>query len=207
MTGSSSDGPTLEALESLLSFLGSRSTDPATGYQRLRSRLVKILEIRAYEYRLRTPPEDLADEAIGRVAGQLADGLVIQAKDPFKYFYGVARRVVQEAARKEQREGGGPLRDDVPAMVTPEAEHDEKEASHRCLDECLAALAPAERELILEFYRVDRGQRRIAHRKGLAGRLGMTANALRIKAYRIRHKRLAPCVAECLKPAAGSREK
>ena len=198
MKNSSHEGMTREALEKLLTFLGAEGKDPAVGYERLRRRLVKILEFRAMDYRLRATPEDLADEAIGRVANQLEQGLVIRATDPFQYFYGVARRVVQEAARQEAKDGGL-LDDDAPAVVL-ESEPDDEEPRHRCLDECLALLLPADRELILDFYREDRGQKRIVHRKRLAQRFGLTLNALRIKAHRVRHKHLGPCVSECLAP-------
>ena len=198
MKSTGHEGLTREALEKLLDFLGAGGGDRAVAYERLRRRLIKVLEIRAHEYRLRATPEDLADEAISRVASQLEKGLEIHARDPFGYFYGVARRVVQEAARQEHKDGGL-LEEGEPSPAAAETEPDEAEARHRCLDHCLARLPPADRELILDFYREDRGQGRIAHRKSLAARLGITVNALRIKAHRLRHQRLAPCLADCLR--------
>lgn len=188
-------------LDALLDFLGAVSGDSVESYHRLRRRLVKVLEVRVAEYRLRAAPEDLADEAIYRVAGKLEHGLEIRAKDPFKYFYGVARRVLQEATRKEIKDGVS-LEDGVPELPAPVPEPPD-ENRHRCLDECLGALAGDERELILQFYGVDRGKQRILHRRQLAARLDLTVNALRIRAHRLRHKRLGPCIFECLKRDRG----
>ncbi len=188
---------TREALERLMELLAKGTEDPAASYLRLRQRLIKVVEIRARESRLRSAPDDLADEAIVRVAGQLERGLEIRAQDPFKYFYGVARRVVQEAVRQELKNGVSLENEEVVASL-PGGEDDDKEERHRCLDECLGLLPGADRDLILDFYRGDRGQRRIIHRKRLARRLGMTLNALRIKAHRLRHKKLAPCIDSCV---------
>ncbi len=192
---------TQAGLEVLLDFLGSSSGDSAESYLRLRSRLVKVLEIRVIEYRLRAAPEDLADEAIYRVAGKLEQGLEIRASDPFTYFYGVARRVLQEAARKERKDGISLEESAYEVPAPPPEPSDDKRFG--CLDECLGQLAGSERELILQFYQADRGKKRILHRRQLAARLDLTVNALRIRAHRLRHKRLGPCVEECLGVGGG----
>ena len=65
----------------------------------------------------------------------------------------------------------------------------------RCLEECLRKLDDDQRELIIEYYRGDR-RVKIDHRRSLAGRLGLTMNAVTIRACRIRD-RLETCVRGC----------
>ncbi len=71
----------------------------------------------------------------------------------------------------------------------------ERERTMDCLDECLAAHTEADRELILEYYKTDAGTAG-AQRKRLAERLGLTANSLAIRAWRLR-QRLERCVRHC----------
>lgn len=199
MSKQSGDGPTREAFEALMTFLGTGG-DPAAEYFALRQRLVKVLEIRAARYHLRAAPEDLADEAIERVATQLLQGLEIQASDPFRYFRGVAGHVVQEAQRAEAK-AGKRLDDNLTEAPVDDPSVARQERRLRCLDACLAELPRRDRQLILRFYRVGRGTKRIAVRKRLAKSLGLTPNALRIKAFRLRRQRIEPCLDRCLERA------
>ena len=71
----------------------------------------------------------------------------------------------------------------------------ERERTMECLEACLATQTSGERELILEYYRTDDGTAK-AQRKRLAERLGLTANSLAIRAWRLR-QRLERCVRNC----------
>ena len=53
------------------------------------------------------------------------------------------------------------------------------------LDRCLELLEPEQRKLIVEYYR-DTGRQKIERRRALADRLGISMNALAIRASRIR---------------------
>ena len=64
-----------------------------------------------------------------------------------------------------------------------------------CLDRCLQTLQTGQRELITEYYRGERAAK-IEHRAALAERLGVTSNALSIRACRIRTL-LERCVKTC----------
>jgi DNA-directed RNA polymerase specialized sigma24 family protein len=64
-----------------------------------------------------------------------------------------------------------------------------------CLERCLDSLSRPERQLILEYYLGEK-RVKIDRRSELATRLGITMNALSIRACRIRHK-LEACVREC----------
>lgn len=196
------DGPSRPALKALLAFLGENADAAADAYLRLRQRLVKVLEIRSAAYRLRAAPEDLADETIERVARQLEEGLEIRSQDPLSYFCGVARYVVQETARAEQRAGTSLEENrDWPQAPDPEPPDPTGERL-RSLEACLDELVRKDRDLILGFYGGDRGSSRIRHRKRLARTLGMSPNALRIRAFRLR-RLLEPCIDRRLRESQG----
>ena len=63
------------------------------------------------------------------------------------------------------------------------------------VDCCLQALKPEQRELVVEYYR-DTKRQKIDRRRELAARLGISMNALGIRAWRIRSA-LESCVETC----------
>jgi DNA-directed RNA polymerase specialized sigma24 family protein len=64
----------------------------------------------------------------------------------------------------------------------PASAHEER---LRRLDICLDRLPPQQREIVVDYYR-DVRRDRITRRRRLAERLGITMNALSIRAWRIR---------------------
>jgi DNA-directed RNA polymerase specialized sigma24 family protein len=64
-----------------------------------------------------------------------------------------------------------------------------------CLDRCLQQLKPEQRDLAIEYYR-DAKRERIERRRSLADRLGITMNALGVRACRIRNA-LQTCMSAC----------
>jgi DNA-directed RNA polymerase specialized sigma24 family protein len=79
---------------------------------------------------------------------------------------------------------------------TPAVEAGEGEERRlECLDGCLAQLRPDQRELVVDYYR-DAKRRKIERRRALAARLGISLNALAIRACRIRST-LETCVSAC----------
>lgn len=154
----------------------------AQRYEEIRRRLIKFFACRKC-----APAEDLTDETINRVAMKVREQLGSNyVGDTAPYFYGVAHNVYLEYVRRKP-----PTLPPPPPRPTEEVERE-----HACLEQCLEQLPPRSRELIREFYREER-QAKILHRKRLAERLGMTPNALRIQAYRIRQS-LLECVRQCL---------
>ena len=71
----------------------------------------------------------------------------------------------------------------------------EVEQHYACLEKCLTQLTDPNRELVLEYYQQEK-RAKIDHRAELAKRLGIAANALRIRAHRIRQV-LEKCVLQC----------
>ena len=72
----------------------------------------------------------------------------------------------------------------------------DREQHLSCLDRCLDALSGNDRELILEYYGGGT-ERNAERRRRLAAGLGLTPNALMIRACRIRD-RLEACVRSCV---------
>jgi hypothetical protein len=65
-----------------------------------------------------------------------------------------------------------------------------REQRLECLDCCLHELKPEQRELVVEYYR-DAKRQKIDRRRELAARLGISMNALGIRAWRIRYPQRA----------------
>lgn len=171
---------TQEAFDALLGWLDPDTERAATRYEEIRRRLIRF-----FTGRKCAAAEDLTDETMNRVARKVGEGLRY-ADETAPYFYGVAQNVYLEHVRKKP-----PVPPPPPPRPTEEVERE-----HACLEQCLERLQPRSRELIREFYQEDK-QAKIEHRKRLAERLGMTPNALRIQAHRIRLV-LLECVRRCL---------
>jgi DNA-directed RNA polymerase specialized sigma24 family protein len=144
--------------------------------------------------------DELADETLSRVARRLAEEGQITNVPPVQYCYMVARYVLLEYQRR-------PAQKEISIEVlgcaslpfgTCPTEPDTAEAEAKrlhCLETCLQKLQRDYRELILEYYRGE-GRVKIECRRRLAERLGVTTNALSIRACRIR-ERLEKCVRTC----------
>ena len=141
--------------------------------------------------------DDLADETLHRVTRRLEEQGTITDATPARYCYIVAKFVLLEHLRDPGRPRGGEVdaRDDARVPVAPPADDPDQERLHACLDGCLGSLEPGDRELILDYYR-DEHRARIERRRRLAAALSLSANALAIRACRLRD-RLERCVAAC----------
>jgi DNA-directed RNA polymerase specialized sigma24 family protein len=76
---------------------------------------------------------------------------------------------------------------------------DDDESRLTCLRSCLQALSPDNRDLILQYYQGEKGEK-IGNRKKLLERLGIPVNTLRMRALRLR-ERLQSCVEGCQRGA------
>lgn len=142
-------------------------------------------------------PDELADETLNRVARRLdEEGGNIETETPAKYCYIVARFVFMEYLRANEKETAAldnVGRRDATAMS--DEDRDRKEKLLECLDRCTAELESSQRELIFGYYSGEQ-RAKIENRRSLAQTLGITVNALSIRACRIRDK-LESCVKEC----------
>jgi DNA-directed RNA polymerase specialized sigma24 family protein len=141
-----------------------------------------------------TTPHDLADETLTRVARRLREEGTITGATPAQYCYIVARFVLLEYFRAADARHAGLAREVQDRSNPPDRA---RERLLTCLDDCLGRLGADDRELILAYYSGD-GPGRMAIRRGLAAKYGLSANALTIRASRLR-ERLRTCVAGCQK--------
>jgi RNA polymerase sigma factor (sigma-70 family) len=135
-------------------------------------------------------PDELADDTLSRVERRLNEEGTITDVIPAQYCYIVARFVLLEHLRSAARQRA-PVLFDIRDRG-PDADAERREQRLARLDACLAKLTADERELIVAYYAGD-GPSRVATRRDLADRLGLTANALTIRASRLR-ERLRACV-------------
>jgi RNA polymerase sigma-70 factor (ECF subfamily) len=136
--------------------------------------------------------DDLADETLTRVARRLEEEGAIP-DPPARYCYVVAKFIVLEYRRRAglvQRS----FDDQSCSVLRSEAQADDESREKLLdrLDQCLAKLDQDHRALILEYY-CGEAREKIERRRALADTLGLTSNALAIRACRIR-ERLEECV-------------
>jgi DNA-directed RNA polymerase specialized sigma24 family protein len=180
---------TPQAFERLLAWLDEGVDSGGEAYLQMRRRLV------LYFSRKRClSPDDLADETLHRVTRRLEEQGTITDATPARYCYIVAKFVLLEHLRDPSRHHA----EVEPRHEAQTAAPDEgavRERLHGCLERCLGSLEAGERELILDYYR-DEQRARIERRRRLAAALALSANALAIRACRIRD-RLERCVGAC----------
>jgi DNA-directed RNA polymerase specialized sigma24 family protein len=172
---------TSESFNRLLGWLARDREGAGRRYEEIRSRLIKIFVCRGC-----STPEDLADQTINRVAGKLEQIESTYVGNPALYFYGVAEKIFLEHVRRES----------VPLRPVPPYSNEDAETKYECLEQCMDGLSMENRELILAYYGGEEGSK-IRRRKDLAGQRGLGANALWIRAHRIRES-LKRCVSRCI---------
>jgi len=182
------------AFDRLLEWLDDGHDSAGDAYLEMRRRLVSYFDRRG-----RLSADELADETLNRIGRTLEKDGVIATTPPARYCYVVAKYVLLEDIRRERRHV--PLDESRGSVAErmPRAEPDEamtlREQRLECLDCCLQALKPEQRELVVEYYR-DTKRQKIDRRRELAARLGISMNALGIRAWRIRSA-LESCVETC----------
>ena len=191
---------TPHAFDRLLKWLDEGTNSEGQKYLEMQRRLV------SYFIRKNcSMPDELADETLNRVARRLEEENVTESETPpAQYCYIVARFVFMEHLRTTQK--SNVLVDDirrqssVHSFAASEAD-DEKEMKEKmldCLEQCAGNLRPQQREMIFRYY-MGKERVKIENRRALAEELGITVNALSIRACRIRDK-LEACVKQCVGP-------
>lgn len=177
------------ALAALLRRLDADHREAGEKYEALRLALRRF-----FSWKGDPDPDPAADETLDRIARRLERGESID--DVPSFARGVARMVHLERQRQPRVLGG----DAVPELTTaPPAEESPWAA---CLDRCLAGLPADERAFILDYY-AGQGAIRIARRAALAQEAGLSENALRHRAQRLRD-RLRTCGKQCVEGAASA---
>jgi RNA polymerase sigma factor (sigma-70 family) len=171
------------AFDKMLSWLDADREQAGRKYEKIRHRLIEIFAGRGCP-----EAEDLADEAINRVARKSQDVAEGYVGDPAYYFYAVAKNILLEYWKIK------PLAE-IPPTPEPISE-EQRERERTCLEQCLEHLPEQAREQFLQYYGEEQ-MVKIGQRKELCSRLGIAPNALRIRIHRIRMT-LKRCLEDCL---------
>ena len=184
------------AFQKFLSWLDNGSDSDGKSYLEMRDRLVAY-----FDRKNCTTPDELADETLNRVARRLEEEGSIVGEAPAKYCYIVARFVFMEYLRSMSARTVSldPMIERPVSNNSASAdEQDEREVKERmldCLEQCTAKLEAPNRNIIIRYY-YGKERAKIENRRLLAENLGISVNALSIRACRIRDK-LEGCVREC----------
>ncbi len=181
---------TQEAFDKLLLVLGGDRDSGGQKYLEIRTNLTRFFEWRGCSF-----PEDHADETINRVAKKVAEGEEIL--NPAGYVMGVARLLLLEIIKGRQREQSALA--EIGNSSEVYVDSDDGESRLICLRKCLQSLSSDNRDLILQYYQGEKGEK-IRNRKKLIDQLGIPVNTLRMRALRLREK-LQACVEECVAKA------
>ncbi len=177
------------AFRRLLEWFDGSADSSGQRYLEIRRRLVLYFD------RKNCPSSDeLADETLIRVARRLEEEGAIATDTPAHYCYIIARFVLLESLRQHHRHES--LEDRLPARPNSSEEKQEAERRWECLDRCMRNLESDDRELIVGYYQGEQ-RTKIENRRAMAAKLGVTMNALSIRACRIRDK-LEACMRKCL---------
>ena len=177
---------TREAFDQFLSMLDLNRDRAGESYETLRRNLIQL-----FIWRGCRDPEAHADETINRVIRKVDEGE--EVRDPISYAHGVARRLLLEIFKKQEREQIGI--DELPPLVAQPAEQGD-ETGVLCLRRCLNRLPEESRQLIVLYYQGEKSAK-IENRKRLAEGLRVTLGALRYRAFDLR-QRLQGCIERCM---------
>ena len=175
--------PTPEEFDKLLLWFHSDRNTAGEDLNKINIRLVQIFTARHC-----IDADELATEVINRVAVRI-DTLVGKYPSAAHCCIAFVGNVYLEWLRDQK------IKRNPPEPPT-RREQDELEREDRCLTKCLETLGERDRYIFVRYFEGE-GRARIEARDKLAEELQLTANALRIKAHRLR-KRMRLCMEECL---------
>jgi len=171
-----------------LSWLSSDRDEAGRKYERMRRRLIFMLECRGCHR-----ADEITDVALDRFMKRLPEIRDTYQGDPMAYLCVIARNVQLEHMRKPEQ----PLPDNIDKIPIDEDDPDEHEdLMHHCLEKCLNEFDLPTRKLLLAYYEEEK-QAKINFRKTLAKSMGIAGNALRLRVHRLR-KTLELCMNNCL---------
>lgn len=176
--------PTREEFEKLLLWLDSDRDKAAAKLEQLERRLIRIFVSRGC-----VEDDVLKDEVINRVATRI-DSVRQNFPDALRCCLGFVDNVYREYLREQKK-----IKEAMPPP--PQRTPEELEREDQCLRECMGQLNAAEKYLLVNYFTGETGTR-IPNRKRLSKELGLSPNALRCQAHRLRKKGLL-CLQNCLK--------
>jgi len=181
---------TASSFQILLDRLDADPASAATKYEDLRIKIAHLLRWRGCA---ESHADELADRTLDRVAIKLASGESVENLNAFTA--AVARFIWLEHSRKNKVDAVG---DELPELpVEPDIDLDDPEPRMRCLRRCITRFADEDKVLVVGYYDTDAGEISKNARKRLADTFGLTLNALKVRACRLR-MRLESCINECV---------
>jgi hypothetical protein len=176
--------PSREEFEKLLAWFDSDREKAAVKYQSINARLIRVFASRGC-----VDADSLADEVMNRVAVRI-DTVILNYPDPVRCCLAFIDNIYREWYRDHSRKANAKL----PPSPRPA---EELEREDECLKQCLETVTKPDRDLFEHYFQAEKP---IERRKRLALELALTANALRIRAHKLR-KELRQCLVECLEEA------
>lgn len=176
----------------LLNRLDADSNAAAEKYEMLRLKIIHLLRWRACA---ESHADELADITLDRVAAKIAAGEIVENVTAFAC--AVARFVSLEHARRNKLDAVG---DDLPETpVAPDLDFlDDTDERMKCLRRCVATtLTDDDKSIVVGYYDTDADEKTKSARKRLADSFGLTVNALKVRACRLR-MRLEQCINDCV---------
>lgn len=183
---------TPESFARLLEWIDEGADSNGQKYLALRRKLVAY-----FDRKNRSSPDELADETLNRVARRLEEEGRIETETPAKFCYITARFVFLESLRGQENKDVS-INEIKAEKITAKDDAEEKDLKEKmlaCLEKCVGGLDETNRELIVKYY-YGAERIKIENRRTLAERLGISSNALTVRACRIRDK-LEICVRKC----------
>jgi DNA-directed RNA polymerase specialized sigma24 family protein len=181
--------------QKFLNWLDEGADSEGRSYLEMRRRLVAY-----FDRKNCLNPDELADETLNRVSRRLAEEGEIECETPAKYCYIVARFVFLEHLRSPKTaeiplDDTGKIAGQSIAAADIDEERRLKEKMLDCLEKCSGELKPQDRDMIYRYYH-GKERVKIENRRSIAAEMGISMNALSIRACRIRD-RLEACVRRC----------
>lgn len=173
-----------ENFNDLLNWFSVNRDEAGKQYEEIRNGLIRFFYFKGCP-----DAEDLADEAINRVATKLPTLDLSGNVKPINLFYGFASKIYLEyysRIKEQELEFNADLH-----SSTKESEN----INQSCLEQCLAELSSDDGDLIVEYYSLEKAEK-IAHRRTLAEKLQMEMGAIHTKIHRLK-KILRECIEKC----------
>ena len=165
--------------DKLMQLLGPDREQSGLAYRQLHDRLTRYFDWNGGE-----DPQALADETLDRIGNRLEKSEAVEPIQNISAFaLGIARNLLREDLRKRKRatETGTQWN-----SLSEGATTEEKEILDKALGHSLMQL-PVERRKLIEAYYMYERDKALSHRK-LATRYGISINALRTRALRVRQE-------------------
>ena len=173
-----------EAFNKLLAWLDPDREVAAETYNKIQVRLIRVFSTNGCR-----DPEHLTNQTFDRILSKIDWLIANYVGNPLLYFYAIARNIIKEDYRDRTA-----TREVLP--VSPVDEDMDSERLYQCLDECMGKLSQHGQKLLISYYE-EQGNEKIVNRKKLAGELGITISALRLRVFHMRAQ-VKICMEICL---------